>query len=320
MNKSMRKKILRTVLDFVAAISFVIAIFSTFSHAFITNVNEYRSSIITEEFDSTTMAEYKKCVESINSIVAIDTQKVLSAVSANEIETFEHNYVITVVSSLISGKEMQTEHFSSEKLHTVIYEEIEKYCNENKLEFNANEAEEIYQYICGYIDSTLEFIPNAILPYLKKASPIFSKLVFFGRLQLPLYFIALTVFILNLSIGKKRHVKDVLFGSVSAAWMAFCTITPPICMLALYNIPSKLVLSKNLFFYFVEGVCDILINKLAILLLIVFAIITVMMVIVIILASRQKKKEYSLRAHISENGEILNEIYVEKIVDKLCKQ
>ena len=158
------KKLLRIILDALTAIALLAAIFSTFCYGFCTNANEYRTSILTEQFDSVTMSEYKKCIDSISSIVEIDTKKVYDAVSANEIEAFEHNYVITVITSIIENKETHLQSFSSQKLENVINDEIKKYCDANKLEFKEEEAKEIYDYICGYIDSTLEFIPNAIMP------------------------------------------------------------------------------------------------------------------------------------------------------------
>mgnify|MGYP003325246703 CR=1 FL=1 len=141
---------------------------------------------------------------------------------------------------------------------------------------------------------------------------MFVALDVFGKFQLPLYFVALTAFVLNLSIARKHHAKDVIFGTVSAAWIAFCTVSLPAGMLALHNIPSMLVLSENLFFFFVRGICDIIINKFAILLWIVFAIVTIMLIIAMIIVNSRKKEEYSLRAYIGEDGEILNEMYIEK--------
>ena len=312
MKRSKARKALRIFLDATAAIALLGAIFSTFCYAFVTNANEYRASILTEKFDSLTMVEYKKCIESVGSIVEIDTQKVFDAVSTNEIEAFEHNYVITVITSIIDNKEMYLQNFSSQKLEEVINKEIKNYCDANKLEFKEEEAKEIYDYICGYIDSTLEFIPGAIMPYLKKAGPLFARLNVFSQLQLPLYFVALVSLVLNLSIAKKRHAKDVLFGSVSTTWIAITTFAVPIGLLALYNVPSKLVLSKNLFFLFVNGICDVIINKLAILLVIVLFILTVMLVIGMVLVNRKKKEEDYLNAYIDKNTEILNKIYSEK--------
>ncbi len=312
MKRSKARKVLRIFLNTTTAIALLGAIFSTFCFAFVTNANEYRASILTEKFDAHTMAEYKKCVESVGSIVEIDTQKVFDAVSANEIEAFEHNYVITVITSIIDNKEMQLQSFSSQKLEEVIYKEIKAYCDANKLEFKEEEAKEIYDYICGYIDSTLEFIPGAIMPYLKKAGPLFATLNVFSQLQLPLYFVALVALVLNLSTAKKRHAKDVFFGTVSATWVAITTFLVPIGLLALYNIPSKLVLSKSLFFFFASGICDVVINKLAILLAIVFVILTVMLVLGMILISKKKKEEDYLDAYIDKNTEILNKIYSEK--------
>ncbi len=305
------KKALRTTLNIITAITLLVAIFSTFCYAFATNANEYRASILTEQFDSVTITEYKKCVESISSIVEIDTKKVVDAVSASEIEVFEHNYVISVITSITKGKELSLEKFSSAELEAVINQEIKDYCDKNKLEFNEAEAKEIYEYICGYIDSTLEFVPNVILNYLKKTAPLFKVLNVFSQLQLPLYFIAIITLLLNLSIAKKRHAKDVLFGTVSAMWIAITTVAIPIGMLALYNIPSRLVFSKNLFFFFVKGVCDVVINKLAILFLIMLLIITVMLIIVIVLINRKKKQD-DVQEYIDKNAEILNEIYSQK--------
>ena len=306
------KKLLRIILDALTAIALLAAIFSTFCYGFCTNANEYRTSILTEQFDSVTMSEYKKCIDSISSIVEIDTKKVYDAVSANEIEAFEHNYVITVITSIIENKETHLQSFSSQKLENVINDEIKKYCDANKLEFKEEEAKEIYDYICGYIDSTLEFIPNAIMPYLKKAGPLFSTLKLFSQIQLPLYFVAIVALMLNLSIAKKRHAKDVLFGTVSAVWVSIATVAIPINLLALYNIPSKLVFSKSLFFFFVNGVCDVIINKLAILLLIAFLVVTSMLIIGMVIVNRKKKEKDYLNAYINKNTEILNKIYSEK--------
>ena len=130
------KKALRTTLNIITAITLLVAIFSTFCYAFATNANEYRASILTEQFDSVTITEYKKCVESISSIVEIDAKKVVDAVSASEIEVFEHNYVISVITSITKGKELSLEKFSSAELEAVINQEIKDYCDKNKLEFN----------------------------------------------------------------------------------------------------------------------------------------------------------------------------------------
>lgn len=307
-----KSKAIRVILDTVTAIALLLAVLSTFCYTFLVNPNEYRTSILTEKFDSVTVAEYKKCIESISSIVEIDTNKVFEAVSINEIEVFEHNYVIAVVTSIIENKEIKLQNFSSQKLSDVISQEISRYCDENKLEFKPEEAEEIYQYICGYIDSTLEFIPNAIMPFLKKATPLFSVIGFFSQLYLPFFFVAIVAFLLNLSIAKKRHAKDVFFGTMSGVWIAITTVAVPICLLAIYDIPSKLVLSKNLFFYFANGICDIAINKFAIFLTISFCVSTVMLVIAIIMLNKKKRQDDQLNAYINKNTEILKSIYSEK--------
>lgn len=310
-------KAIRIILEVITSVSLILAVLSTFCYAFVINADEYRTSILTEQFDYTTVTEYKKCIESINSIVEIDTNKVFEAVSTNEIEAFEHNYVITVVTSIIENKEIYLQKFSSQELSDVINQEISRYCDENKLEFKPEEAQEIYEYICGYIDSTLEFIPNVIMSYLKKAASLFNVIGVFAQLYLPFYFVALVTFVLNLSIAKKHHALDVLIGTASGFWIAITTFAVPIGLLSAYDVPSKLVLSKNLFYYFVSGICDVAINKFAIFLLIVFVIATAILVVAAIVKNRKKKKEYSLRAYIDENGEILNEIYLEKTVDKV---
>lgn len=303
-------KIIRIALQAVTSISLLLAVLSTFCYAFVINANEYRASILTEQFDYTTANEYKKCIESISSIVEIDTSKVLEAVSANEIEAFEHNYVITVVTSIIENKEINLQKFSSQKLSDVINQEISRYCDENKLEFKPEEAQEIYEYICGYIDSTLEFIPNVIMTYLKKAAPLFKVIGVFAQLYLPFYFVAVVSFVLNLSIAKKRHALDVFFGTASGVFIAITTFAVPIGLLAAYNVPSKLVLSKNLFYYFVKGICDVAVNKFAIFLLIMLVLAMAVLVIAAIAKTQKNKKERSLRAYIDKNGEILNEIYL----------
>lgn len=308
MGYSIGYKILKNALCVLSAVLLLLAMLATYCAECLTNNERYRADIFTDNFDQITIYEYNECIEKTSSTVEIDTATLRRAVTTSQILVFEHNYVINLLDSIIGNEEITFENFKSDQLKATVEKEIYDYCNENGLVYSEESTQEIYNYIVNYIDSTLKFVPKTILKYVNKLSGPISFAVKFAKWQLPLYFLALVCFFINISICSKERRIKVILGSIKAYWVAVSTVTVPALLLMIYNIPKRIALSKNLFYYFVKSVCNVAINDLVIIFAIAFSFFTITMIAIDVRLYKRRRHRGRIRAHIDENGEIYNEI------------
>ncbi|MBR2860993.1 MAG: hypothetical protein IKB86_04055 [Clostridia bacterium] len=283
------KKIIRFSLDVLAAILILCAVLCTFSSRFLLNTEAYKSVVITEEFDSAVIKSIEESIEASSSIVEIPSEVVLEAVDRNRLIAYCHEYTLSFIDAAIENKEFAPEPFQSDKLKDAIFKQMEEYSEVAVV--TEEEANAVYEYTLENIQQTLTYIPKLILNAMPSAARILSALAITQKLEAVFYALAAVVIVSNFLFGKNGHLLDVFFGTSAAVWVALCTVEIPLLMVTLYNIPSRLALSKTTFYYLVKGVFDMLFARSALVFGIALAIATAALVIAVILITKKRKQQ-----------------------------
>ena len=283
------KRAVRFALDVLSAILILCAVLCTFVSSFLLNAQAYKDVIITEEFDSAVIASIKESINASSSVVELPENVILEAVGEDRIIAYSHDYTLEYIDSIITNKTFEPKEFKCQGLKEAIFKQMEEYSEVTVV--TEEEANAVYEYTLENIQKTLKYVPNLILNATPSAAKIISALSIVQKIEMPLYAFAVLVIVCNFVFGGKQHILDVFFGVSAATWVAMCTIEIPLLMITLYNIPSRLALSKTTFYYLVKGVFDMLFARSAAVFGVALIVATVALAISVILIVNKRKKQ-----------------------------
>ncbi len=298
------KKFVRFILDVLASVLVISSVLCSLVSNFLINPEAYRDCIITSEFDSEVIASVRDSVRASSSVAELNADAVVAAVGEDRLIAYSHEYTIAFLDSLFNGTDFEFKQFEANGLKAEIVRQMDNYDEVDVV--TDKEIDELYEYTLKNIRTALTYIPNLILSLTPKLAGVFGVLKNLVKMEIPLYLISFAVITCNFLFGGKRHVFDVLFGTVSGIWVAACTVEVPLAMAAIYNIPSRLALSKTTFYYLIKGMTDTLITKSATVLGIMFSVITMALIAVCIVCVKVKMKRKNTeqsfyRAEFDEN-------------------
>ena len=309
---SIRHQIVRVILDVLTALTLTTALLFSFITHFLLNEKAYKDIILSEDFNTAALAGVRENLSNIGSVVEISADTIINSVSEERIIAYEREYTVAYLNYVMNGTPLDVTPINTAKLKTEIYDEIRAYCDEQQIVFSEEETEEIYEYACGSLNASLNYVPKLISDRLPAVERIVSIFRMLSVMELPLYLCAALLFAANLSIGWKRHRNDVCFGTVSASWICVCTILAPLAIVYFYDVPSRLILAESALFYLAKGVCELLFRYSTMMFTLGLAVLTVLLIVTMVIKAKQHHHHHhgSFRAVVNEEDGTVGMKYV----------
>ncbi len=304
------KKILRILLYILSSIFLVTAVLGTYSRNYLLNIECYKEEVVSGGFEKAALAEFDDCVQDINAIVTIDTQKIEKMLDYPEFLQYVKKYTSIIIADMINGTETEIPEYAGENLRKNVAAEIETYCKENDIVFVQEDIDEICDYVEHQINATAEYIPVQFVNYGSKITKVFSAVSVIAKLEVPFYMLSVLVIVINFAFFGRKNWKRILFGTSASGWLIFCTVTAPLFLISMYNIPARMVLGESMLYYLIKGICALLFTKSSVVFFIGLALFTAALIFSISLLCSTKTPQKKYRMHyLDDNDKIAIEEY-----------
>ncbi len=302
------KKIIRGTLDCVIAVVLVCAVLSSIIVHGVLDSEKCKNAVCNDEFDLSVETYVRQCFDATSAVIELSGDRIVQDVGVSNLTAYAREYTRQFIDSVYNGTEFVPAEFDNERFKNSIYTQLAEYTNG---EITDAEIEEIYNEALKNIHSVLRYVPQITMKLVGKITPMLQKLQVLKNLEIPLYCIAAILITVNFMFGRREHFYDIFLGISSALWVVFVTVEIPFIMVALYDVPSKIVIGESLFLYLIKGINTIAVTYTAIFLGICLVAVTVLLAVAITLVAlrtaKQTEKEEKLKKY-------------QKLVDKTEQQ
>lgn len=280
------KKLIRGFLDIVVALTLLVAVVTSVLVHGVLDIDKFKDSICNQDFDNSVKQTILNSLNANNSVIELDNEQLFNDVNIDKLVLYTREYTKEFIECLFSNKKFEPKPFDNAEFKEAVIKQLKAIG-----ELTDEEISEIADEAIKNMQNTLQYIPALIENKVQDVAPIFLRLSVLKLLEVPLYFFAFILAVVNFIFGQKNHRLDVAFGLSASCFIAFITVFIPFLMLALFNVPKRIALSESLLLFFIKGINKALVVNVTVVLGIALILITVALGFSIVLLSKKKSKK-----------------------------
>ena len=280
------RKFVRIFLDVIVALTLLFAVTTTVLVHGILNIDKFKDSICNQDFDKSVKQTVLNSLTANNSVIELDNEQLFKDANIDKLVLYTREYTKEFIECLFSNKKFEPKPFDNAEFKEAVIKQLKAIG-----ELTDEEISEIADEAIKNMQNTLQYIPALIENKVQDVAPIFLRLSVLKLLEVPLYFFAFILAVVNFIFGQKNHRLDVAFGLSASCFIAFITVFIPFLMLALFNVPKKIALGESLLLFFIKGINKALVVNMTVVLGIALILITVALGFSIVLLSKKKSKK-----------------------------
>lgn len=280
------KKLIRGFLDIVVALSLLVAVVTSVLVHGVLDIDRFKDSICNQEFDNSVKQTILNSLNANNSVIELDNEQLFKDANIDKLVLYTREYTKEFIECLFSNKKFEPKPFDNAEFKEAVIKQLKAIG-----ELTDEEISEITDEAIKNMQNTLQYIPALIENKVQDVAPIFLRLSVLKLLEVPLYFFAFILAVVNFIFGQKNHRLDVAFGLSASCFITFITVFIPFLMLALFNVPKKVALGESLLLVFIKGLNKAIVVNMTVVLGISLIIIAVVLGFSIVMLAKKKNKK-----------------------------